>query len=139
MFCGSTAWSMVLVWRGRSEGWLWWLKIVGVLMLSNAVVFIDALPLCTRDSFTGALVGLFTLAIHSAATYLWLKVHTADSYSEYDVPEWKVGDFVSLSSYRKCCDLLFFQAVHSLYAGIALWLHPQDAVFVTSKPERDWD
>ena len=105
LFCGGMAWSMMLAWRGRSEGWLWWLKIVGVLMLSNAVVFVDALPPCTRASVAGrpgwALVGLLTLATHGAATYVWLKVHTKDNYSDYDIQEWKEGDFVSLSSYRR--------------------------------------
>ena len=141
LFCGTMAWSMMLAWRGRSEGWLWWLKVVGLLMLSNHIVFIDALPLCMRDSLagcSGSALLFLTCATHGAATYIWLKVHTADSYSENDIPEWTVGEFVSLSSYNQCCDLLFFQMLHSLYGGIRLWLHPQDAVFVMSSPIRDW-
>ena len=69
---------------------------------------------------------------------MWLKVHTADIYSNFDIPEWKAGEFVSLSSYRKCCDFMFFKAVHLFYGLANLWMYPQHAVFVSSKPTRDW-
>ena len=137
LFCCCAAWVTVLVWRGQREEWTWWLKILGIMLLSSAVVFIDALPFVTKSSIW-KLMGLQIVALNAAATYFWLKVHTAESYSEYGPPEWRVGGFISLSSFQKCADFLFFQALHSFYAAYELWQRPGEAVFVSSKPQRDW-
>ena len=130
------AWSAMLVWRGPKEAWTWWLKTCMIALLSLSVLFIDALPV-EIQALLGR-VGLPVVTVVSAATYIILKARTAEMYSEYDPPELHdVAGFVTLSSYRRCCNFLFFQALNSFYKVHSAWTNPGHAVFLVTPPKRN--
>lgn len=130
------AWSAMLVWRGPKEAWTWWLKACMFMLLSLSVLFIDALPV-QMHTLLGR-VGLPVITAVSAATYLMLKARTADMYSKYQPPELRdVAGFITLSSYHRCCNFLFFQASKSLYKVHSMWSNPGHAVFLATAPKRD--
>ena len=109
VICCTAAWSTLLVWRGPKEQWLWWMKTIIVALLSGSVIFIDALPVEVHEVYSRS--GLLMVILVAGGTYAWLKVHTAEMYSEFDPPEWKnMAGYITFSTYRKCCDFLFFQA-----------------------------
>ena len=103
--------------------------------LSLSALFIDALPVETHTLL--GRVGLLVIAAVSAATYIWLKANTAELYSIYEPLEIRdVAGFVTISSYQRCCNFLFFQALKSLYAAHSAWSHREHAVFVATVPKR---
>jgi hypothetical protein len=130
------AWSAMLVWRGPKEVWTGWLKACMIMSLSLSVLFIDALPV-EMHALLGR-VGLPVLTAVSAATYFMLKARTAEMYSKYQPPELRdVAGFITLSSYHRCCNFLFFQASKTLYKVHSMWSNPGHAVFLATAPKRD--
>ena len=84
LICCISAWGTMLLWRGPRETWLWWAKTLVLGLLSASVLFIDALPIETH-----AVLGKLGLSIATGVagvTVVWLKVHTAEMYSEYGPP-----------------------------------------------------
>ena len=106
--CCTLAWTAMLVWRGPKEGELWWMKTIAVACLSASMLFIDALPIEVHAGL--GRIGLTVVSVIAGATYLWLKVRTGEMYSKYEPAENRLAGIVTLSSYKKCCDFLFFQA-----------------------------
>ena len=83
-------------------------------------------------------VGLPVLTAVSAATYFMLKARTAEMYSKYQPPELRdVAGFITLSSYHRCCNFLFFQASKTLYKVHSMWSNPGHAVFLATAPKRN--
>ena len=108
LFCCTLAWTLMRVWRGAHEAWPWWTKTTALMSLSASMLFIDALPVKTHAMF--GRVGLTLSSVVAGATYIWLQACMADVYSEYDPPEMRnVAGFVTISTYQKCTDFLFFQ------------------------------
>ena len=51
LICCTSAWLVMLVWRGPQEQWPWWVKIVSFSLLSASMLLIDALPVKTHAFF----------------------------------------------------------------------------------------
>ena len=120
------------------------------------MLFVDALPVEVHMAF--GRIGLAVTSIVAGATFMWLEACMAEMYSRYQPPEKKdMAGFVTLSSYHKCTDFLFFQArayasilhkcdmnfdtacvqmMKSFYAAYTAWRLPGHAVFLQTAPER---
>ena len=111
-------------------------QVCMVMLLSLSVLFIDALPVEMHALLRR--VGLPVVTAVSAATYFMLKARTAEMYSKYQPPELRdVAGFITLSSYHRCCNFLFFQASKTLYKVHSMWSNPGHAVFLATAPKRD--
>ena len=55
----------------------------------------------------------------------------------YNPPELHSNGFISLSSYGKCADFLFFLMLHSLFMAYNAWRRPRDSIFLSVRPTRE--
>ena len=90
------------------------MKTIICSLMAGSVLFIDALPMEVHAVCARWILPMVVSV--AGATYVWLKVHTAEMYSEYDPPEYEKFGVITLSSYQKCCDFLVFQAHTHMHA-----------------------
>ena len=100
---------------------------IGILPVVDAVPF----ELIGRSA---RLAGAGAVSIFSLSCFVWAKATAASFYSTYNVPEFRIEGYVSISSFRILCQSYWFLGVFSLHILYRLYFHPAHAVHVDEHP-----